>query len=814
MLPSLPGRRVSRPRISLFAEERIGLVKLAKAIDPGAARVIRVVEAGSCHLAPLPQDYEALYSGVDRDEAVVRCLPPHDPCKANSYALSVGMRFLCLASTACWLCLGAVAPAQGQEEASTEAAVATPTDEEAVATQLTTVPESGSQKAADANYCATCHTEPALWDESNQRLFIAKDVLEHDIHWQKGVACANCHGGDPTSMNFAVAHVGLVPVRELRNRCGTCHNDQRLALLKSVHAKAGEKDDRGRGLPLDCSKCHGTDPHAIFAAMDPHSPVYLNNQVRTCGSCHAEDEKTYEMTVHGRGLFESGLTVTAVCANCHGAHGIYYAADRRSTLNVSNVAATCSKCHQFIEQRLAQSVHGRGGGLGAATEQPAAGGKIKRHPTCTDCHQGHHLLRSDAGAFRMEVANNCGNCHANLYSRYALSMHGELTHEGYVAAAECADCHGSHDILPVSDPNSTLAPGKNRLRTCQKCHVYAVSNFTEFDPHADFKDAVRYQSLHDIYSWIQFIVNLLFICFLLHAFLWFVRGLVDRLQHGGHVTLAPDQYALPRVGPIHKVPYVLLTVAFFGLTASGLVLKYSDQDWVQELAHSLGGFRSVSVWHHFFAVMAIVAAIIHITRGVSRINRIREESGWKSVFTGPDSLVPNGRDFRDLGKMLLWFVGFGPKPGFERWPYWEKLDYWALCLAALLIGTSGLMLWYPNVFCLVLPGTVLNSAKMVHSQFSIYIASFLFFIHFFHAHFRPEKFPMDLSLLTGLVSEQHLRKYRPDYIARLEREGKLEGMRKKAPSKRNMWFNIGGGLLIFTLGTCLFVLTVLASLGE
>jgi cytochrome b subunit of formate dehydrogenase len=184
------------------------------------------------------------------------------------------------------------------------------------------------------------------------------------------------------------------------------------------------------------------------------------------------------------------------------------------------------------------------------------------------------------------------------------------------------------------------------------------------------------------------------------------------------------------------------------------------------------------------------------------------------VIFGPDSLVPNGRDFRDLGKMLLWFIGFGRKPGFERWAYWEKLDYWALGLAAFLIGISGLMLWYPNLFCVVLPGTILNVAQMVHSEFAIYTASFLFLIHYFHAHFRPEKFPMDLSVITGMVSEQHLRKYRPEYVARLEQEGRLSEMRKKAPSRKNVWLNVVGGVLIFTMGFFLLAITVLASLGE
>lgn len=720
------------------------------------------------------------------------------------------MRVSDIAKSVCVLFALAGLTARAQQGAP----VGVPAYEQAAEDQMATVPLTGSQLAPEANRCSMCHTEPALWDDDHQRLFIRPEMLDHDVHHQKGVVCSDCHGGDPSSTNFAVAHVGLVPIGELRNRCAVCHKDQRLALVKGVHAKAGEKDDRGRGLPLDCSKCHGANPHAILPAEDPHSPVFLNNQVRTCGTCHPKAEETYEETVHGRGLNESGLTVTAVCADCHGAHGIYYAADRRSTLNVANVAATCSKCHQFIEARVKKSVHGSGGGPGYAADKRAAGGRTKRNPTCTDCHQGHHMLRSEQAAFRLQVANDCGNCHAELSSRYALSMHGQLTRQGYSPAANCADCHGSHDILPVSNPESTLAPEENRLHTCQKCHLYAVGNFSNFDPHANFKDAARYPTMHDIYVGIQTTVNILFALFLLHAFLWFIRALVFRLQHGGHTTLVADQYALPRFGPIGRAPYAALVVCFFGLTASGIALKYSNQEWGRRLAEMMGGFRSASFWHHFFAVLAIAAVVAHLVRAIGRISRAREKSSWKTILLGPDSLVPVGRDLREFGKMLLWFVGFARKPAFERWTYWEKLDYWAFCLAAGVIGISGLMSWYPNVFCIVLPGSALNVAKMVHSQFSLYIASFLFLIHYFHAHFRPEKFPMDPSVLTGMVSEQHLRKYRPDYIARLEREGRLDEMRIKAPSKRNLWFNVVGGLLVFALALCLLVITVLASLGE
>jgi cytochrome b subunit of formate dehydrogenase len=289
---------------------------------------------------------------------------------------------------------------------------------------------------------------------------------------------------------------------------------------------------------------------------------------------------------------------------------------------------------------------------------------------------------------------------------------------------------------------------------------------------------------------------------------------VARLQHGAHATYVSNQYALLRFQPLQRAFYASLLVSFLGLTVTGMALKYNTQSWVQRVAGRVGGFRSIGFWHQLFAMVAIVAFVIYVGRAIAGIVRLRREKSWKSIIWGPDSLVPNGRDVRDFGKMLLWFIGFARKPGFERWAYWEKLDYWGFFLLAAFVGLSGLVFWFPNLFCLILPGSVLNFAKVVHSEFALYAASVLFLIHFYHAHLRPEKFPMDLSVMTGMVSEDHLRKHRPDYIARLQREGKLNEMRQVAPSRRNLWVNIAGGFVVFTLGLCLLAVTLLASLEE
>ena len=416
--------------------------------------------------------------------------------------------------------------------------------------------------------------------------------------------------------------------------------------------------------------------------------------------------------------------------------------------------------------------------------------------------------------FRPPIDESCGNCHAELYSHYALKMHATLTDRGYTAAAKCSNCHGSHDILPVNDPNSRVAAGENRLRTCQQCHALAGSNFAQFDPHANFKNAARYPTLHAVYDWVRFVANIFFLCYFIHAFLWFVRAFVDRLQHGGHATLVREKFALPRFEPMQRMLYVALLVAFLGLTLTGLSLKYSNQSWGQRLARGLGGFRSAGILHQSFAMFAIVVFALYLARAIPGILRLRRERRWKSVFLGPDSLVPNGRDFRDFCRMILWFIGVRAQTRFRTLGLLGKTRLLGVLSGGRPDWVHGVALWFPSLVSLVLPGSVLNVAKVLHSEFALYTASVLFVIHFYHAHLRPEKFPMDLSVITGMVSEEHLRKYRPDYIARLEREGKLDELRQAPPSRRSVWLDIAAGVFVFTCGLCLLAVAILASLEE
>jgi hypothetical protein len=351
----------------------------------------------------------------------------------------------------------------------------------AVGGQLTAQPPGGSQLPPDENHCATCHGEKALWEGETLRLYVPQKSLANDIHWQKGVNCHDCHGGDPSTFEPGEAHPTdiepgkskIIPFRklaEVKKLCGVCHQDQLNELrMGDAHNTAGERNAQGRGTPLECMKCHGViedgkrvdKVHGMRSVRDEQSPVFLDHQINVCGACHEEHFDTYVRSVHGLGLLESGLLNTAACADCHGAHGVYYKNDDRNPLYPSNVAETCGKCHRFVEEKVQRSVHGHSHGAGKSADRRTPGGEGRTIPTCTDCHQRHDLAEPKSTAFRVRLPNRCGNCHAGRSEYYAMTIHGELTALGYGPAAKCSDCHGAHvsSTTPSVPLRTTIARG-------------------------------------------------------------------------------------------------------------------------------------------------------------------------------------------------------------------------------------------------------------------------------------------------------------------------------------------------------------------
>jgi len=254
----------------------------------------------------------------------------------------------------------------------------------------------------------------------------------------------------------------------------------------------------------------------------------------------------------------------------------------------------------------------------------------------------------------------------------------------------------------------------------------------------------------------------------------------------------------------NRILHVMVIVSFLGLALTGMSLKFADAGWAQFLSMIIGGPMVARVWHRVFAIVTFCYFGLHIANIIASIVR----KGGKRTFWGPDSMMPQPIDFVHFFQNVRHFLGLGPAPKFDKYTYWEKFDYFAVFWGVAIIGSTGLVLWFPTFFARLLPGIVINAAIIVHSDEALLAVCFIFLIHFFNTHLRPEKFPMDKVIFTGRVTEEELKTERPAEYERLVKSGGLERLRAKPP--RHYLYTVArvGGFAAVAIGLCLVVLII------
>jgi len=261
-----------------------------------------------------------------------------------------------------------------------------------------------------------------------------------------------------------------------------------------------------------------------------------------------------------------------------------------------------------------------------------------------------------------------------------------------------------------------------------------------------------------------------------------------------------------RLHPVHRILHVFMAISFLGLVASGMPLKYSNAPWAEWLMALMGGYKNAGIVHRICAVITFGYFMAHILYVIYTVAIVRR---FKFNVFGPESMVPGIKDGKDIYNNIKWFLGEGPAPQFDRWTYWEKFDYWAVFWGVGMIGMSGLLLWFPQFFGSFLPGWVFNVATIIHSDEALLASGFIFTIHFFNTHLRPEKFPMDTVIFTGKLSVRELQHERPEEYQRLVGEGALGRYATKAPSVAFILISSLFGFLVVAAGFSLLAFIVM-----
>ena len=585
---------------------------------------------------------------------------------------------------------------------------------------------------------------------------------------------------------------------------------------KSVHAK------------MECVACH-------LEITDNVSPHQIAKGVKKaeCAKCHldlweetgkqgktaekprlgivAENVAAYRKSFHAKPDKDDPTKQMAICSDCHNVHT--FDVPPRGTperkewhLTVPDI---CGRCHEDHLEEWSGSAHGK----------EAIDKKNLKTAVCSDCHTTHDIIGSSSDKAKLAITASCGDCHQDYFKSYKASYHGKVNTLGYAYTAKCFDCHGSHGIEPSKDPKSKMHEN-NRLKTCQKCHSgkkdlpLATAGFLSFSPHGTSHDFAKYP---EIWLTTKAMIALLvgvFAFFWLHSGLWWYREYADRKagKHVPHVMTEklPPEFAtrhVRRFGPMWRIAHLAFALSVMMLVLTGMAVFFPETGWAKAVMAAFGSPKVAGLVHRVAAFTMLGIFFIHLV-AVS-VNILRK---WKDFkFFGPDSFVPNWKDLDDIIGMFKWFVGKGERPRIERWSYWEKFDYWAVFWGMAIIGGSGMLLAFPHVVAAYLPGWVFNVAMVVHGEEAVLAAVFLFTVHFFNNHFRPDKLPPpDVVMFTGTQSLQEFRHEHRAQYDRLVATGQLEKFLVDAPSAP---FTLASKILGLALIACGLALLVMIAIG-
>ena len=618
--------------------------------------------------------------------------------------------------------------------------------------------------------------------------------------------------------------------------CQQCHNGSKShkILDNSLYAEKGDMRELTAIIPdkfaagvhgkMRCLDCHTN----ITDNKVPHRKTDTNKI--SCAGCHEKlsnelqaqntlqdrprltvvdyNTKAYRKSFHARDNADDPKFVNADCHQCHDTHFFNVPADKTGSAYEKwrlGIPDLCGKCHGEQLETYNTSVHGK-----EVHEYHNANAAV-----CTDCHTTHEITGTSLSAFKLLHPEECGQCHRGNLSTYRDTYHGQVSKLGYTYTAKCYDCHGSHGIVKVDNPDSPVH-ANNRLKTCRECHdgkkmPEATVGFVSFRPHAHAGDQIRYPRM-----WFaaRFMIALLigvFTFFWLHSGLWYYREWQDR-KTGNSVSLVQteaigtDQSKQVQRFPLGwRIAHLAFAIITMTLVLTGTTALYAHSGWAPWVAKLFGGAQIVGLVHRIAATLFIGIFFVHF---IYVLQHLLRKPGFR--WLGPDSLIPSWKDFTDCAGMFKWFVGKGPRPLFDRWAYFEKFDYWAVFWGVTIIGISGLMLAFPHLTAQFLPGWVLNVATLVHGEEAFLAAVFLFTVHFFNNHFRPDKLPPpDIVMFTGSQSIGEFRRDHPAQYLRLIESGELDKYLVDAPSQQMSLGSKILGLALIAIGLGLLVLVTI-----
>jgi cytochrome b subunit of formate dehydrogenase len=605
-------------------------------------------------------------------------------------------------------------------------------------------------KEDDKDKCITCHSD-----------INPKPLIAESVH--KNLACADCH-------NYISNNLGNHP-RNVKSTqkadCYLCHSKIAQTHRESIH---GISLSEGIDEAAMCWNCHGS--HDILTVKDPKSRVFPTNLPQTCGKCHDDPKLAkkfsfgvknpgllYSNSVHGK-LLMSGNKNVPTCSTCHGVHDIKNRVQPGSSISSFEVPKTCGKCHKEIEAEYEKSIHW------IRVKQGE-----REAPVCNDCHNEHDIHAVKGADNKLEVKKlqqkTCMVCHQDprIAERYGISgdqaklyedsYHGLAVMRGDKDAAMCIDCHGVHKILPKEHPESTVNPA-NVTATCKKCHADATDTFAQSYSHTTIdKTASKIEEIvGSLYFWL--IISVIG-GMILHNLMIFIYEIRKKWRHQkGEITI-------PRFTPNEVIQHLLLLISFITLAVTGFALKF-HASWWAEILRTVGLSETVRQYVHRGAAVTMISV------GLYHLCYLFFTPRGRDVLL---NMIPKYADIVDARNNILFYLRIiKQKPKFDSYDYTEKAEYWALIWGTIVMGATGLILWFPTIVGNWAPVWLIKVSEMIHFYEAILATLAILVWHWFFVIFHPHEYPMSLTWIDGKMSLHDYRHHHEKHFRRVVLESK------------------------------------------
>ena len=226
----------------------------------------------------------------------------------------------------------------------------------------------------------------------------------------------------------------------------------------------------------------------------------------------------------------------------------------------------------------------------------------------------------------------------------------------------------------------------------------------------------------------------------LHNLVILLRKLNDRRMGLAHH--APGPRVVERMTNLQRRQHLLLFVSFILLVFTGFALRYPDS-LLAVVFHN----EQLRRWVHRLAGLLMLAVGFFHTYYLARY-----PEGRKML----KDMLPELKDASDIVATFKYYLGLSDvHPQFKRFNYAEKMEYWALVWGTIVMGATGLVIWFKVLAGDLVPRWWVDVATTIHFYEAILATLAIIVWHFYMVVYDPDVYPMNWAWLDGKVSVEH-----------------------------------------------------------